>query len=461
MHARTHRAGVAAAALLAGAVTAGAADMTSSSAAAAANPLLAPWSGPYAGVPPFDKVRPEHLGPALEAAMAENLAEVDRIANDPAAPTFENTIAAMERTGRTLDRASTVYGIFVSNLNDDAVQAVEREMAPKLAAFSDKITQNAKLFSRIAAVYETRETAGLTPEQQRLTWLYYTNFVRAGAKLDPAAKEKLSGINQRLATLYTKFSQNVLADEDEQMLRARRRGRPRRPAGVGARRRGHRRGARDQKGKWAIAEHALEHRAVPHLFRPPRSAREGVAHVRQPRRQRRRDTTTTRSSPRSSQLRAERAKLLGYPTHAHWRLENTMAKTPERAMELMEAVWTPAVARVREEVADMQAVADQEKARHQDRALGLPLLRREGAQGEVRPRRERGQALPAAREAARRHVLGGRRSCSASRSSRSSGTCPSSIPTCASGKSTIRPASTSGSGTSIPTRARASAPARG
>lgn len=155
---------------------------------AASNPLLAPWDGPYGGVPPFDRARPELLGPALEAAMAQNLAEVDRIANVPAPATFENTIAAMERSGRTLDRVSTVYGIFVSSLNDDAVQAVEREMSPKLAAFSDKITQNSKLYARIAAVYDARETSGLTAEQQRLAWLYYTNFTPAGARPAPTAE---------------------------------------------------------------------------------------------------------------------------------------------------------------------------------------------------------------------------------------------------------------------------------
>src|SRR6188474_2093165 len=359
MHARTHRAGVAVAALLAGAVTAGAADMTSSSAAAAANPLLAPWSGPYAGVPPFDKVRAEHLGPALEASMAENLAEADRIANDPAAPTFENTIAAMERTGRTLDRASTVYGIFVSNLNDDAVQAVEREMSPKLAAFSDKITQNAKLYSRIAAVYETRETAGLTPEQKRLTWLYYTNFTRAGAKLDPAAKEKLSGINQRLATLYTTFSQNVLADEGEQMLlledEAALAGLPdtaRAAAATAAQ-------SRDQKGKWAVLN--TRSSIEPFLtYSDRRDLREKAWRMFVNRGDNGGKTDNNAIITEILQLRAERAKLLGYETHAHWRLENTMAKTPERAVELMEAVWKPATVRVKEEVADMQALAKKE-----------------------------------------------------------------------------------------------------
>ena len=129
-------------------------------------PLLAPWVGPYGGVPPFDKVKVVDLKPGLETGMTQQLAEIDRIANDPAAPTFENTIAAMERTGRTIDRVGTVYGIYSSTLNDEAVQAVEREMAPKLAAFSDQITQNAQLFERVAKVYETRETAGLTPEQR-------------------------------------------------------------------------------------------------------------------------------------------------------------------------------------------------------------------------------------------------------------------------------------------------------
>ncbi len=119
-------------------------------AADAVPPLLAPWVGPYGGVPPFDQVKVVDLKPGLETGMAQQLAEIDRIANDPAAPTFENTIAAMERTGRTLDRVSTVYGIYSSTLNDEAVQAVEREMAPKLAAFSDQITQNPQLFERIA-----------------------------------------------------------------------------------------------------------------------------------------------------------------------------------------------------------------------------------------------------------------------------------------------------------------------
>src|SRR5262249_17477700 len=178
------------------------------------NPLIQKWTGPYGGVPPFDKVKVEQLKPALEAGMAETLAERDQIANDSAPPTFANTIEAMERSGRALDRASTIYGVYSSTMRDPAFQEVEREMEPKLAAFRDQVVQNEKLFSRIADVYDAREKAGLDAEQKRLVWLKYQDFARSGAKLDATAKKKLSDINQRLATLYTEFSQNVLADEN-------------------------------------------------------------------------------------------------------------------------------------------------------------------------------------------------------------------------------------------------------
>jgi peptidyl-dipeptidase Dcp len=329
--------------------------------ATAANPLLAPWSGPYGGVPPFDQAKVEHLKPALEAGMAEQLSEIDRITANPEAPTFDNTIAAMERAGRMLDRVDTVYGIFSSTLNDEAVQAVEREMAPRLAAFSDQVTQNEKLFERIAAVYETREKSGLTPEQQRLTWLYYTNFVRAGAKLDPAAKKELSEINQKLATLFTKFGQNVLADEnDGQIVIENEAELAGLPASVKA-------GAaqvaesRGQKGKWVIAN--TRSSIEPLLtYADRRDLREKAWRMFVNRGDNGGATDNNAIIGEILALRAQRAKLLGYQTHAHWRLENTMAKNPERAMELMEAVWTPAVARVREEVADMQAIADKEGA---------------------------------------------------------------------------------------------------
>ncbi len=345
---------------VAAAVTAGAVQAAEPP-ATEGNPLLAPWSGPYGGVPPFDQAKVEQLKPGLEAGMAEELAEIDRITSNPEAATFENTLAAMERSGRTLDRVGTVYGIFSSTLNDEAVQAVEREMAPKLAAFSDQITQNEKLFARIAAVYGTRADSGLTPEQQRLAWLYYTNFVRAGAELDAAAKQKLSAINQQLAALYTRFSQNVLADENDQQVVIEK------EADLAGLPRSVREGAaqvaasRGKPGQWVIAN--TRSSVEPFLtYSDRRELREKVWRMFVNRGDNGGATDNNAIITEILELRAERAKLLGYETHAHWRLENAMAKDPQRAMALMEAVWTPAVARVHEEVADMQAIADKEGA---------------------------------------------------------------------------------------------------
>ena len=330
-------------------------------ATAATNPLLAEWTGPYGGVPPFDRIEVAHFKPALEAAMAENLAEIDRIATNPAPPTFENTIEALERSGRTLSRVGTAYGVWSSTMNTPDFQAVEREMAPKLAGFSDQITQNEALFRRIEAVYQSPAKASLTPEQQRLAWDYYTDFVRSGAKLDAAAKTRMSAINQELAGLYTTFSQNVLADETDQYLVIENAsdlaGLPkalRDAAAAAATAKGH-------PGKWVITN--TRSSIDPFLtYSENRALREKAWRLFTTRGDMGGATDNNAIIPKILQLRAERAKLLGYATHAHWRLENSMAKTPERALELLEAVWTPAVARVREEVADMQAVANREGA---------------------------------------------------------------------------------------------------
>jgi peptidyl-dipeptidase Dcp len=326
------------------------------------NPLLNEWKGNYGGVPPFDKVQIAHFRPALEAAMAENLKEIDDIADNSATPTFENTIAEMERAGSTLERVSTVYGIWTGTMSNPEMRGVEREMGPKLAAFSDKITQNEKLFRRIEAVYNSREKLNLTPEQKRLTWRYYTNFVRAGAKLGATEKNRLSEINQQLAGLYTRFSQNLLADEtdlfvvikDETQLA----GLPQslRDAAAQAA------AAKNLKGAWVIAN--TRSSVDPFLtYSDRRDLREKVWKMFVNRGDNADKNDNNAIITEVLQLRAERAKLLGFPTHAHWRLDNAMAKTPERAMELMEAVWKPAVARVKEEVADMQALADKEGAK--------------------------------------------------------------------------------------------------
>ena len=326
------------------------------------NPLLAKWEGPFGGVPPFDRVQIALFKPALESAMTEQLAETDRIANDPAAPDFENTIAALERTGRTLDRVTTLYGIWSSTMANPEFQAVQREMAPRLAAFNDRITQNEPLFKRIDAVYNSPAKARLTPEQQRLTWLYYTNFVRAGAHLHPEAKKRLSEINQQLAGLFTKFSQNVLAEETDQFIVLKS---EEELAGLPQSVRDAAAAAAEQKkqpGTWVIMN--TRSSIDPFLtYSDRRDLREKAWRMFVNRGDNGDEHDNNATITEILQLRAERAKLLGYPTHAHWRLENSMAKTPERAMELMEAVWKPAVARVHEEVADMQALADKQGAK--------------------------------------------------------------------------------------------------
>jgi peptidyl-dipeptidase Dcp len=326
------------------------------------NPLLPDWTGPYGGTPPFDKVKPEQFKPALEAAMNENLAEIDKIANDRNAPTFENTIAAMERAGGALERVSTVYYIWAGTMSSAEMRTVEREMGPRLAAFSDKITQNEALFKRIEAVYNSPGKAKLTAEQQRLTWRYYTNFVRAGARLGAAEKKRLSEINQTLAGLYTNFSQHLLADETDLYLEIKNEsdlaGLPPSLRDAAA----NTAEAKGLKGSWVIAN--TRSSVDPFLtYSDRRDLREKVWRMFVNRGDNGDKNDNNAIVSEILQLRAERAKLLGYPTHAHWRLENAMAKTPEKAMQLMEAVWKPAVARVREEVADMQALADKEGAR--------------------------------------------------------------------------------------------------
>ncbi len=326
-----------------------------------ANPMTAKWTGPFGGIPPFDKIKVSDFKPALEMAMNENLAEIDAIAKTPGSPTFENTIAAMERSGKMLDRVQTIYGIWSSNMNNEEFSAVENEMEPKLAAFSDKISQNEQLFKRIETVYNSPEKGKLTAEQQRLVWIYYTNFIRAGARLDAASKKRLSEINQELAGLFTKFSQNLLADESGKFLELKSEadlsGLPQslRDAAAGNAER------KKLSGSWVITN--TRSSIDPFLtYSDRRDLREKAWKMFVNRGDGGDEHDNNKTIAQILKLRQERAKLLGFKTHAHWRLENAMAKTPEKAMELMESVWKPAVNRVHEEVADMQALANKEGA---------------------------------------------------------------------------------------------------
>lgn len=323
------------------------------------NPLLNPWTGPYGGVPAFDKVKVEHFKPALELAMAKNLSEVEAIANNPAPPTFENTIVALEDSGRLGNDIGTYYGVWGSTLNSPEFQAVQSEMNPKFAALGDKITGNKKLFERIEAVYNSPAKASLTPEQQRLTWVVWNNFLRSGAKLDEAKKARVAAINQELAGIFTQFNKNLLADENtwtvleaddlaglSESYKA--------GAAANAK-------ARGMDGKWMVVN--TRSSVDPFLTESTRrDLRETVWKKFVMRGDNGDANDNNALITKILKLRVERAKLYGYPTHAHYTLENRMAKTPERAMELMEAVWGPAVARVHEEVRDMQAIADAEGA---------------------------------------------------------------------------------------------------
>jgi peptidyl-dipeptidase Dcp len=324
------------------------------------NILLAEWTGPHGGVPPFDKMDLAALKPALEAGMAENLEEIDVIANNPEPASFENTILAMERSGRTLDRIFPFYGIWRSNLSTPEVREVQKEMAPKLAEFRTKITQNEALFARIKTVYESEEYKSLRPDEQRLVWLIYDEFARNGATLEGEAKARYGEINKKLAELHTEFSNNVLADEEgyvtyltedrlgglsEGFIKA---------AAAAATERGH-------EGEYAITN--TRSSMDPFLtFSDERDLREKVWRTYYSRGDNGDEHDNNALIPEILALRNERVQLLGYDNYAEWRLENRMAKTPERALELMETVWPAAVARVAEEVADMQAIADAEGA---------------------------------------------------------------------------------------------------
>ena len=291
--------------------------------------------------------------------MAENLGEIEEIAANPSAPTFENTLEALERSGRTLNRVRAIYGVWSSTMSTPAFQAVEREMQPKLAAFSDQIYQNAALFARIAAVYRSKQ--GLDPIQQRLSWHYYTNFVRAGAKLDSLAKVRVGQINERLAALFADFSQNLLADETDYVLflknEADLAGLPaalRAAARAAALARGH-------ENEWAILN--TRSSMDPFLtYADRRDLRETVWRTYYSRGDNGGAHDNKKIITEILSLRTERAKLLGYPTHAHWRAADSMAKTPEAAMNLLMQVWPAALLREREEVADMQAIANREQA---------------------------------------------------------------------------------------------------
>jgi len=320
-----------------------------------ANPLLADWSGPYGGIPAWDKYDPSQFGEAFAYAIDDQRREIAAIVDNPAPPTFDNTIAVLEKAGQLLGRVQTVYGVYSSNMLTPAFEPVQEEWDPKLAAASDEITLNPKLFARIKAVYEARNSMGLDAQQLRLVERYYANYVKNGANLDEAGKAQLSSINQKLASDFGSFVKKVNADEALFTLAsdAEMKGIPadvKSAAANAAKSRGL------PAGQYAI----LNTRSAvdPVLtFADNRALRERVWKAFANRGDNGAANDTNALIAEIVKLRAERAKLLGYPTHAHWRMENTMAKDPAKAMDLMMRVWPAAVNRVHEEVRDMTALA--------------------------------------------------------------------------------------------------------
>ncbi len=338
------------AALIAPAV---AAQTASATAPRAANPLLAEWTGAYGGVPPWDKVTPALFPAAFEVSLADRAADYRRIADDPAAPTFANTFVPMQLAGQSYGRVMTLFGVMTGNMNSPAYQALDREWSPKFAAASDAITFDPQLFARIEAVYKAR--AALDPQQQRLVTRTYDSYVRQGARLNAAQKTQLSAYNQELASAFSDFSRRLLADEnaaitvtDEAQL-----------AGIPDSVKAVALAAAAERGLpgWAIVN--TRSAVDPVLtFATDRALREKVWRAFVNRGDNGDANDTNATIARIVKLRADRAHLLGFRTHADWRMQDTMAKTPAAAMDLMMRVWPAAKARVAEEVRDMQAIAD-------------------------------------------------------------------------------------------------------
>jgi peptidyl-dipeptidase Dcp len=308
----------------------------------AQNPLLTAWSGPF-GLPPFSAVTPEHFRPAFDAALAAHRAEIVAIAADPAVPSFDNTITALERSGRALDRVTNVFFVLAGADTSDAIEAVECEVSPLLARHSNALYLNRALYARIADLYQRRAVLGLSPEQARVLDRYHTRFVRAGGALDQAAQDRLAVINERLASLGTQFGQNVLADEKSYALILEDGDLDGLPdfARAGARAAAQERGA---PGKYAItlARSSCETFLQ---FSKRRDLREKILLAWIKRGENGGATDNRAIIAEMVGLRAERAKLLGFESFADYRLDDQMAKTPQAARKLLDEVWSRARAK--------------------------------------------------------------------------------------------------------------------
>ncbi len=322
-----------------------------------ANPLLEPWTEPFEA-PPFDRIEPAHFRAAFDATLKDARREIDAVAADPSAPTFANTIEALERTGRSLDRVARVFFNLAGAATNDELQAIEREIAPVLSRLHSATYMNEALFKRVDALKADEDQLGLSAEQARVLERYHLEFTRAGSGLAPEPKARLTAIGERLARLAAEFGQNVLADEkawlmllDEEDLE----GLPdfyRASAARIAAERGH-----PERFAVTLSRSSIE----PFLqLSARRDLREAAFRAWTGRGESGGATDNRAIAAEMVSLRAERARLLGYESYAHYRLADTMAKTPRAALDLLESVWAPGVSSALKEEEALQEIAASE-----------------------------------------------------------------------------------------------------
>jgi peptidyl-dipeptidase Dcp len=324
---------------------------------APANPLLMAWQTPCE-TPPFAEIAPEHFLPAFEQAFADHAAEIVAITHDPSAPDFANTITALERSGKLLTRVSAVFYDLVSAHSNPALLEIDKEVSLRMARHWNPIMMNAVLFGRIALLHDNRAGYGLSSEQVRLLERTYTRFHRAGAGLDEAAKKRLAEINERLAHLGTSFSHHLLGDEQEWFMElgeADRDGLPETFVAAA-------RAAAEERGMAGKAIMTLSRSFVEPFLKSSsrRDLREKVFKAFTARGDNNNTNDNNATIVEILSLREESAKLLGYPTFAAYRLEDSMAKTPEAVRGLLERVWKPARARALADRDDLQALVAKE-----------------------------------------------------------------------------------------------------
>ncbi|EIL93867.1 peptidyl-dipeptidase Dcp [Rhodanobacter spathiphylli] len=326
-------------------------DMTS-------NPFYSASTLPFQA-PPFDKIHDADYQPAIEEGMKQHMAEIEKIANNPEAPTFENTYVAMEKSGAMLSRVMTAFNAVTGANTDDALQKVQEDEAPKLAAHEDAIYLDSKLFQRVQTVYDQRDTLKLDPESARLVEVVYRNFVHAGAKLSDADKAKLKELNKEESTLSTAFTNKLLAAtkdaapviadkaklaglSDAELAAASQAGKDRK-----------------QDGKYVLSlQNTTQQPELQDLT--DRATRQALFEASWNRAEQGDANDTRKTIERLAQIRAEQAKLLGFPSYAAWKLDDQMAKTPETALKFMQDLVPAVTGRAKVEAADIQAVIDQQ-----------------------------------------------------------------------------------------------------